>query len=124
VAQRIQRMMSVIGHQPVMWVNVISLLHTGPYSERDMRQWDQALLRACPRYPNMRVYDWSAVARRPWFISDGIHYTTPGYAARSHDIAQALARAFPAAPPVQLHQVTAEEEQDSSATSTPSCVVH
>jgi peptidoglycan/LPS O-acetylase OafA/YrhL len=124
VAQRIQRMMSVIGHQPVMWVNVISLLHSGPYSEHDMRQWDQALLRDCPRYPNMRVYDWSAVARRPWFISDGIHYTTPGYAARSHDIAQALARAFPAAPPVQLHQVTAEEEQDGSATSTPSCVVH
>ena len=124
VAQRIQRMMAVIGKQPVMWVNVVSLLHSGPYSEHDMRQWDQALLRACPRYPNMRVYDWAAVAQRPWFISDGIHYTSPGYAVRSHDIAQALAQSFPAAPAAQVHQVTAEEEQDGSATGAPSCVVH
>jgi peptidoglycan/LPS O-acetylase OafA/YrhL len=124
VAQRIQRMMAVIGKQPVMWVNVVSLLHSGPYSEHDMRQWDQALLRACPRYPNMRVYDWAAVAQRPWFISDGIHYTSPGYAVRSHDIAQALAQSFPAAPTAQVHQVTAEEEQDGSATGAPSCLVH
>jgi peptidoglycan/LPS O-acetylase OafA/YrhL len=123
--QRIERMMAVIGHQPVMWVNVVSLLNSGPYSEHDMRLWDQALLRACPRYPNMRVYDWASVARRPWFISDGIHYTSPGYAQRSHDIAQALAKAFPAAPTVQVHQVTAEEEQDgSSGAAAPSCLVH
>ena len=30
-----------------------------------------------------------------WFIDDGIHYNTPGYAARSRLIAQALARAYP-----------------------------
>jgi peptidoglycan/LPS O-acetylase OafA/YrhL len=124
VAQRIQRMMAVIGHQPVMWINVVSLLHSGPYSEHDMRMWDQALLRACPRYPNMRVYDWASVAQRRWFISDGIHYTSPGYAVRSHDIAQALAQAFPAAPPVNLHQATVEREQDGSGAATPSCLVH
>jgi lysophospholipase L1-like esterase len=60
-----------------------------------MRRWDSALLRACSKYPNMRVYDWAAVARRPWFISDGIHYTSAGYAIRGHAIAQALAKAFP-----------------------------
>ena len=124
VAQRIQRMMAVIGHQPVMWINVVSLLHSGPYSEHDMRMWDQALLRACPRYPNMRVYDWASVAQRRWFISDGIHYTSPGYAVRSRDIAQALAQAFPAAPPVKLHQATVEREQDGSEAATPSCLVH
>jgi peptidoglycan/LPS O-acetylase OafA/YrhL len=95
LATRIQRMMSVIGNQPVMWVNVRSLLSSGPYSEHDMQLWDQALLRACPRYPNMRVFDWAAFAQPAWFISDGIHYTTPGYRARSHLIATALAQAFP-----------------------------
>ena len=36
-AARIRQMMSVIGGQPVMWVNVKSLLASGPYSEADMR---------------------------------------------------------------------------------------
>jgi peptidoglycan/LPS O-acetylase OafA/YrhL len=98
LAARIHQMMAVIGDQPVMWVNVKSLLSSGPYSESGMRAWNQALLRACPRYPNMRVYDWAAVARRRWFIADGIHYTTPGYRARARFIARALARAFPARP--------------------------
>jgi peptidoglycan/LPS O-acetylase OafA/YrhL len=98
-AMRIQRMMSLIGTDPVMWVNVRSLLSSGPYSERDMREWDQALLQACPRYPNMRVFNWAASARPAWFISDGIHYTSAGYAARSQLIAGALASAFPHVPP-------------------------
>ena len=89
-------MMSVIGNQPVMWVNVKSLLASGPYAERNMPLWNQALVRACASYPNMRVYDWAAAAQDSWFISDGIHYNSPGYAARARLIAQALARAFPA----------------------------
>jgi peptidoglycan/LPS O-acetylase OafA/YrhL len=95
LAARIQRMMSLIGGEPVLWVNVKSLLSSGPYSEHGMQLWDQALLRACPRYPNMRVFDWAHFARPAWFISDGIHYTSPGYVARSRMIAQALAVAFP-----------------------------
>ncbi|HTZ64684.1 MAG TPA: acyltransferase family protein [Solirubrobacteraceae bacterium] len=92
---RVRQMMSVIGDQPVMWVDVRSLLASGPYSEHNMRLWNQALLQACSKYPNMRVFDWAAVAHDGWFIDDGIHYNTPGYAARSRLIAQALARAFP-----------------------------
>jgi peptidoglycan/LPS O-acetylase OafA/YrhL len=93
---RIQKMMSLIGDQPVMWVNVKSLLSTGPYAERNMREWNQALVQACSEYPDMRVFDWAALAKSAWFIDDGIHYTSPGYAARSRLIAQALAQAFPA----------------------------
>jgi peptidoglycan/LPS O-acetylase OafA/YrhL len=93
---RIQRMMSLIGNEPVMWVNVKTLLSSGPYAEQNMRLWDQALLQACGRYPNMRVFDWAAAAKSAWFIDDGIHYNSPGYAARSRLIAQALAHAFPA----------------------------
>jgi lysophospholipase L1-like esterase len=99
LAARIQRMMSLIGDQPVMWVNVVTLLASGPYAEANMRQWNQALLQACPFYPDMRVYDWAAVARPGWFIPDGIHYTPQGYAERSRLIADALAHAFPQSQP-------------------------
>jgi peptidoglycan/LPS O-acetylase OafA/YrhL len=93
---RINDMMKLIGNQPVMWVNVKSLLSSGPYSEENMLLWDSALLDACRRYPNMRVFNWASVVQSSWFIDDGIHYNTPGYAARARLIAQALARAFPA----------------------------
>ncbi|HEY1823633.1 MAG TPA: acyltransferase family protein [Trebonia sp.] len=94
--QRIQKMMSLIGNQPVMWVEVTSLLSSGPYSEQNMELWNQALEQALPHYPNMRIYDWPAVAQKSWFINDGIHYTSNGYAHRATDIANALAKAFPA----------------------------
>jgi hypothetical protein len=105
LAARIGRMMSLIGSQPVMWVNLRSLLASGPYSESGMQQWNRALLRACPRYPSMRVYNWAAVAKRSWYIPDGIHYTPKGYAERARLIADALARAFPAARPPSLRQL-------------------
>ena len=54
-----------------------------------------------------RVFDWADVANDRWFIPDGIHYYSPGYVSRSHDIAHGLLHAFP-------------EGQSPSA----SCVVH
>jgi lysophospholipase L1-like esterase len=96
---RIREMMTLIGNEPVLWVNVVTLLSSGPYAESNMRGWNRDLLRACQRYPTMRVYDWAAVARPSWFIPDGIHYTPPGYAERARLIANALAEAFPAAQP-------------------------
>ncbi len=45
----------------------------------------------------MRIFDWAAVAHDSWFIADGIHYTSPGYASRARLIADALAQAFPTA---------------------------
>jgi peptidoglycan/LPS O-acetylase OafA/YrhL len=95
LATRIKDMMSLIGNQPVMWVNVKSLLSYGPYSENNMLAWDEALLQACASYPNMRVYDWASAVQDNWFISDGIHYNSAGYAARAYLIARALAAAFP-----------------------------
>jgi hypothetical protein len=92
---RIERMMSAIGDQPVMWVNVKSLVGTGPYSESDMQKWDRALVEACSLHPNMKVYDWASAVQSSWFIADGIHYNTPGSAERAHLIASALADAFP-----------------------------
>jgi hypothetical protein len=99
---RIREMMAVTDGQPVLWVNVKTLLHSGPYAERGMRQWDSDLLQACQRYPKMRVYDWASAARPGWFIPDGIHYTPLGYAQRARLIASALALAFPSVQPIHM----------------------
>ena len=96
LAQRISEMMKVIGNLPVLWVNAKTLVATGPYSESNMEQWNAALVAACRRYPSMRVYNWAGAVQNRWFIPDGIHYYSDGYAARAHLIANALAEAFPA----------------------------
>ena len=86
--------------QEVMWVNVKSLLSSGPYSEQGMQNWDNALQQVCSRYPhNMRIFDWADAVQNRWFIPDGIHYFSDGYAARAHLIADALAEAYPAGQP-------------------------
>jgi hypothetical protein len=61
-----------------------------------MEKWNDALMRACDDYPNMRVYDWRAEVEDDWFISDGIHFTSAGYRERGSRAADALAAAFPA----------------------------
>ncbi len=109
--QRIGRMMSVAHGQPVLWLTVKTLVTSGPYAEPRMQQWNHALVKACRRYPNMRVYDWADDVRDSWFIQDGIHFTTPGYAARAKFIAQALLDGFPSG-------------QDVARQPGTSCVIH
>ena len=92
---RIDQMMAVAHGQPVMWVNTRTLLSSGPYASANERAWDKTLVSALAKYPNMRIFDWSAVARPAWFVSDGIHYNSVGCAIRAKAIADALARAFP-----------------------------
>jgi hypothetical protein len=71
--ERIEIMMNTIGEEPVMWVNVRSLVESGdPYAAKNMKKWDEELLVACRRYPNMRVYDWAGDVKDEWFIDDGI----------------------------------------------------
>jgi hypothetical protein len=96
---RIARMMSIIGDQPVLWVDAVTLDQTGPYAEQGMQQWNEDLVAACNRHPNARVFDWAAYAKPQWFIPDGIHYYSPGYVARAHLISRGLAHAFPEAEP-------------------------
>jgi peptidoglycan/LPS O-acetylase OafA/YrhL len=119
--QRIKEMMSVIGSQPVLWIEVKSLLSSGPYSEQNMMLWNQALAEELPYYPNMRVYDWPAVVQNSWFINDGIHYTSYGYQQRALLIAHALAAAFPAgatdAGAASAVGVTGAPEPDGAGTS-------
>src|SRR5262249_2304345 len=71
---RIDEMMSVAHGEPVLWVNSVTELSGGPWSEANEQLWDAALAGALARYPNMRILNWAAVARPGWFLPDGIHY--------------------------------------------------
>jgi hypothetical protein len=93
---RIDEMMSVAHGEPVLWVNTVTELSRGPWSEANEELWDAALVSALARYPNMRILNWAAAAQTGWFLPDGIHYNPAGCAARAEAIAQGLARAFPA----------------------------
>ncbi|HYS32384.1 MAG TPA: hypothetical protein VEM58_08995 [Streptosporangiaceae bacterium] len=92
---RIDQMMSVAHGEPVLWVNTRTLLSSGPWAGVNEQTWDKTLVRALAKYPDMRIFNWSAVARPSWFLTDGIHYNSFGCAMRAKAIAEALARAFP-----------------------------
>lgn len=92
---RIDQMMGPVGDDPVLWVTVRTRRDSGPYADAEMRKWNEALVAACQRYPNMRVYDWAAQVQDGWFLGDGIHFNTVGYRWRAALIARALAFGFP-----------------------------
>jgi hypothetical protein len=97
-AGRIDRMLQVIGDDPIMWVTVKTLVGDGdPWSNTNMQEWNRELAAAATRSPNLRVYDWAAVVPDAWFQRDGIHYTSAGYAERARLLADALAATWPAA---------------------------
>ena len=92
---RINQMMSVAHGEPVMWVNVRTMLTSGSWSNANEQAWDKALLIASHRYQNLRIFDWSAIAQPGWFLPDGVHYNSLGCQLRAAAIANALAKAFP-----------------------------
>ena len=94
--ERIDRMMAIIGDDPVLWVDAKTLRKNGDYAGANMRMFDQALTKAHARYPALAVYEWSDVVADDWFQGDGIHLTTTGAAYRAALIPAALAEAFPA----------------------------
>jgi peptidoglycan/LPS O-acetylase OafA/YrhL len=93
--ERIDRLMDDVHGQPVMWLTLKTELSSGPWQDAQMQKWNDALLAACSRYPNLRIYDWRSQVKDSWFISDGIHFTSDGYRQRGKRIANALATAFP-----------------------------
>ena len=94
-AQRIDRMMAVIGDDPVLWVDVKTLVADGAWSNPHMQAWNLELVAATTRYPNLQLYDWASVVPDDWFQRDRIHYTATGYTERARLIAEALAASYP-----------------------------
>jgi len=93
--KRIDILMQHVGNEPVMWLTVETLLTKTAYAENQMVKFNDALVAACQRYPNMRVYDWAAEVQDNWFAKDKTHYTSIGWKERGHRTAEALAVAFP-----------------------------
>ena len=94
-AERIDRMLAAIGDDPILWVNAKTLEPEGAWSNEQMLLWNQALVDAAARYPNITIYDWAAVVQDAWFGEDRIHYTPTGSTERARLIADALLAAYP-----------------------------
>jgi lysophospholipase L1-like esterase len=93
--ERIFSMMAVIGSDPTLWIDAATIATTGYWASPNIAAWDDALTVAARSYPNLRIAPWSSVALPGWFVSDGIHLTAGGAAARVQFVAAALAAAFP-----------------------------
>ncbi|MBL8717567.1 MAG: acyltransferase family protein [Myxococcales bacterium] len=95
LTERIDAMMGHIGGAPVLWTTTKTLVTKGPYQNPHMANWNQALIQACTRHSNMRVYDFASEVQDGWYTTDGIHFNSPGYRERAARLGRALARAFP-----------------------------
>jgi peptidoglycan/LPS O-acetylase OafA/YrhL len=95
LSQRIDWMMEAADGNPVMWTTTKTLLDKGPYDDAYMKSWNGALVQACARYPNMRVFDWASEVQDDWYLADEIHPNDPGSKQRAARMAKALAVAFP-----------------------------
>lgn len=100
-AKRIERMMAVIGDEPVLWIDVATRVEEGYWASDNMRRWNEELEAALVGRPNARIYRWSEEVQDEWYVRDGIHFSSAGYAARARLVADALARAFPAERPAR-----------------------
>ncbi len=81
---------------PVLWVNTFTTRDDGYWANDNMVLWNEALVAALQRWPNLELDDWAAVAATgvaPY--SDGIHHTSAGNDVRNAHIAQALVDVFP-----------------------------
>ncbi|WP_424325210.1 SGNH/GDSL hydrolase family protein [Gordonia sp. (in: high G+C Gram-positive bacteria)] len=93
--QRIDRVMSELTGQPVLWPTVMTgNASNAAYSPDNMKSFNAALARATGRYPNLRIYDFASEAQPSWYV-DGIHYNETGLVQRNRLFATALATAFP-----------------------------
>jgi hypothetical protein len=93
--QRIASLMSVIGTDPVLWVDAATVADSGYWATANMEAWNAVLTATSPAYPNLRIVRWSGFVVPEWFTSDGIHPTAAGAAARVQFIAGALIANFP-----------------------------
>jgi hypothetical protein len=100
-AQSIDEMMAAIDPAAaarIMWVNTFTTTTTGNYVNGNMMLWNDELVAAQARWPNLLIFDWAMVAATGVApFSDGVHHSAEGYAARNAAIVEALAGYFPPA---------------------------
>ena len=92
---RIDSMIAKMGSNRTLWTTTKTMRAEGPYQNANMLHWNQAVVQACARHPNMRVYDWASEVEDAWFLRDGVHFNGNGCRERAARLARAVARAFP-----------------------------
>ncbi len=95
IEERINRMLYVIGDQPVLWVDAVTTGVSSAYRNASMQAWNDVLYRVAAEHENVAVLPWSQLVRPEWFQSDGIHYNPEGRSWRAAITALALAQSFP-----------------------------
>ena len=82
-SERIDRMMAIIGDDPVLWVDVKTLRDRGPYASAEHAPVQPGAGQGPRPLPGRcgSTTGRDAVADQ-WFDGDGIHYTSDGYAYR------------------------------------------
>ena len=109
---RVDQIMQVLGKARVMWPTAKTNLDSGAYANANMAPFNEALLKARDRYPNLVVYDWAADARTEWFLEgDDVHYNTGGNEKRAEYFSKAIAKAFPADGSKPDKQIVAVDSQ-------------
>lgn len=97
--ERIASMMSVLGNDPVLWIDAATVTDTGFWAATNMQSWDAGLVAMAAGYRNVRVVPWSTFVRPEWYVTDGIHLNAAGAAARVQYIAYVIAGSFPSRRP-------------------------
>lgn len=109
---RVDQIMQVLGDAPVMWPTAKTNLDSGAYANANMAPFNEALLHARDRYPNLVVYDWASDVHTEWFLpGDDVHYSTEGNEKRAEYFAKAIALAFPADGSKPDNQIVAVDSQ-------------
>ncbi len=93
--ERIAALMSVIGTDPVLWIDAATVADSGYWASPNMVGWNATLSATAAHYPNVRIAPWSTFVGSQWFTSDGIHLNTAGAAARVQFVANSLIANFP-----------------------------
>jgi hypothetical protein len=93
---RIRRLLEVIGSEPVLWLDAVTMVDEGPYASAVMEQWNAALRAATTDLATVEILPWTEFVRPEWFAIDGVHYGEDGRIWRSAVTALRLAEVFPA----------------------------
>ena len=94
---RVDQIMELLGDAPVLWPTAATNRDSGAYDNANMAPFNEALLAARDRYPNLVVYDWASDVHQEWFLpGDDVHYQTEGNEKRAEYFSKALTLAFPA----------------------------
>jgi hypothetical protein len=94
-AERVASMMSVIGSDPVIWLDAATMATDGFWATANMQSWDAALTSLTASYPNVSIAPWSGFVRPEWYQPDGVHLVDAGSAARVAFVATVLVADLP-----------------------------